>query len=170
MICKDFFELRGDRRYADDQAILGGLTTIANQTVMLIGHQKGRDSNQKLACNFGMPRPEGYRKAQRLMRLAEKFSFPVICLIDTPGAYPDLESEQRGQAQAIAESLEIMATLCVPLVAIVIGEGGSGGALALGLADRILMLEHAIYTVAAPEAAASILWRDNALPTTYAMR
>ncbi len=163
LICKDLFELRGDRRYADDQAILGGLATIAGQTVMLIGHHKGRDSKQRLACDFGMPRPEGYRKAQRLMRQAEKFGFPVICLIDTPGAYPDLESEQRGQAQAIAESLEIMATLYVPLVAIIIGEGGSGGALALALADRILMLEHAIYTVAAPEAAASILWRDNTL-------
>src|SRR6266568_625718 len=163
LICKDFFELRGDRRYADDQAILGGLATIAGQRVMLIGHQKGRDSRQRLACNFGMPRPEGYRKAQRLMRQAEKFGSPVISLIDTPGAYPDLESEQRGQAQAIAESLEIMATLPVPLVAIILGEGGSGGALALGLADRILMLEHAIYTVAAPEAAASILWRDNTL-------
>lgn len=163
MLYKDFFELRGDRRYADDQAILGGLATFAGQTVMLIGHEKGRDLVQRQACNFGMPRPEGYRKAQRLMRQAEKFGFPVICLIDTPGAYPDPESEQRGQAQAIAESLEIMATLRVPIVAIVIGEGGSGGALALGLADRVFMLEHAIYTVAAPEAAASILWRDSTL-------
>jgi acyl-CoA carboxylase subunit beta len=163
MACKDFLELRGDRCYADDQAILGGLTTIAGQTVMLIGHQKGRDSKQRLECHFGMPRPEGYRKVQRLLRLAEKFRFPVVCFIDTPGASADLESEQRGQARAIAESLKTLATLRVPILSVIIGEGGSGGALALGLADRVLMLEHAIYTVAAPEAAASILWRDDTL-------
>jgi acetyl-CoA carboxylase carboxyl transferase alpha subunit/acetyl-CoA carboxylase carboxyl transferase beta subunit len=162
LMCEDFFELRGDRRYADDRAILGGLASFAGRTVMFIGHQKGRDIRQKQACNFGMPHPEGYRKAHRLMRHAEKFGFPVVCLIDTPGAYPDLESEQRGQAQAIAESLEIMVRLRVPTVAIILGEGGSGGALALGLADRVLMLEHSIYTVAAPEAAASIIWRDSA--------
>jgi acyl-CoA carboxylase subunit beta len=162
MMCKSFFELHGDRRYADDPAIIGGLATFAEQTVMIIGHQKGRDNQQRQACNFGMPHPEGYRKAQRLMRLAEKFDFPVVCLIDTPGAFPGLEAEQRGQAQAIAESLAIMATLRVPIVSVVIGEGGSGGALALSLADRILMLEHSIFTVASPEAAASILWRDNA--------
>jgi acyl-CoA carboxylase subunit beta len=163
MMCKSFFELRGDRRYADDQAIVGGLATFVDRTVMFIGHQKGRDIKQRQLCNFGMSHPEGYRKAQRLMRHAEKFGFPVACLIDTPGAYPGLEAEQRGQAQAIAESLEIMTTLRVPIVAVVIGEGGSGGALALGLADRVLMLEHSIYTVASPEAAASILWRDNKL-------
>jgi acetyl-CoA carboxylase carboxyl transferase subunit beta len=162
LMCEDFFELRGDRCYANDRAILGGLATFAGRTVMLIGHQKGRNTRQKQECNFGMSRPEGYRKAQRLMHHAAKFGFPVICLIDTPGACPDLESEQRGQAQAIAESLGIMASLPVPIVAIVIGEGGSGGALALGLADQVLMLEHAIYTVAAPEAAASIVWRDSA--------
>lgn len=163
MMCKNFFELRGDRRYADDPAIVGGLATFVDRTIMLIGHQKGRSIGQRQGCRSGMPHPEGYRKAQRLMRLGEKFGFPVVCMIDTPGAYPGIEAEQRGQAQAIAEGLEIMTTLRVPIVAIVIGEGGSGGALALGLADRILMLEHSIYTVASPEAAASILWRNNKL-------
>jgi acetyl-CoA carboxylase carboxyl transferase subunit alpha len=161
LMCEEFFELCGDRRYADDRAILAGLATFEGRTIMLIGHQKGRDTAEKAERNFGMARPEGYRKAQRLMRHAEKFGFPVVCLIDTAGAYLDLESEQRGQAQAIAESLAIMATLRVPIVSIVIGEGGSGGALALGLADRVYMLEYSIYTVAAPEAAASILWRDT---------
>ncbi len=163
IMCKNFFELRGDRRYADDPAIIGGLATFAERTVMIVGHQKGRDHQQRQECNFGMPHPEGYRKAQRLMRQAEKFGFPVFCFIDTPGAFPGLEAEQRGQAQAIAESLAIMATLRVPIIAVIIGEGGSGGALALGLADRILMLEHSIYTIASPEAAASILWRDSKL-------
>ena len=163
LICKSFFELRGDRRYADDPAIIGGLATFVDRTIMVVGHQKGRDTKQRQVCNSGMPHPEGYRKAQRLMRHAEKFGFPVVCLIDTPGAFPGFEAEQRGQAQAIAESLAIMTTLHVPTVAVVIGEGGSGGALALGLADRVLMLEHSIYTVASPEAAASILWRDNTL-------
>lgn len=161
LLCGHFLELRGDRRYGDDQAISGGLATFSGRTVMLIGHQKGRDQKQRQLCSFGMPHPEGYRKAQRLMRLAEKFGFPVLCLIDTPGAFPGLEAEQRGQAQAIAESLSIMSTLRTPTVAVIIGEGGSGGALALGLADRVFMLEHSIYTVASPEAAASILWRDN---------
>jgi acetyl-CoA carboxylase carboxyl transferase subunit beta len=168
LLCEDFCELRGDRRYADDRAVIGGLATFAGQSVMVIGHQKGRDHQQRVACSFGMPHPEGYRKAQRLMRHAEKFGFPVICLIDTPGAFPGLEAEQRGQAQAIAESLTVMSTLRVPTVAVVIGEGGSGGALALGLADRVLMLEHSIYTVASPEAAASILWRDNKLASQAA--
>jgi acyl-CoA carboxylase subunit beta len=163
LMCKSFFEFRGDRRYAEDPAIIGGMAAFEGRTVMLIGNQKGRDIEQKQECNFGMPHPEGYRKAQRLMRQAEKFGFPVVCLIDTPGAYPGLAAEQRGQAQAIAESLAVMATLRVPIVAALIGEGGSGGALALGLADRVLMLEHSIYTVASPEAAASILWRDNKL-------
>jgi acyl-CoA carboxylase subunit beta len=168
LLGEDFLELRGDRRYANDQAIIGGLLTFAGRTVVLIGHQKGRDQEQRQRCGFGMPHPEGYRKAQRLMRHAEKFAFPVICLIDTPGAFPGLEAEQRGQAQAIAESLIIMSTLRVPTVAVVIGEGGSGGALALGLADRVLMMEHSIYTVASPEAAASILWRDNKLASQAA--
>ncbi len=161
LICKSFFELHGDRRYADDPAILGGLATFVGRTVIIIGHQKGRNIQQRQMCNGGMPHPEGYRKAQRLMRHAEKFGFPVVCLIDTPGAFPGIEAEQRGQAQAIAESLALMTTLRVPIIAVVIGEGGSGGALALSIADRVLMLEHSIYTVAAPEAAASILWRDN---------
>lgn len=163
LMCKSFFELRGDRRYAEDPAIIGGVASFGGRTVMFIGNQKGRDIEQKQQCNFGMPHPEGYRKAQRFMRQAEKFGFPVICLIDTPGAYPGLAAEQRGQGQAIAESLAVMATLRVPIVAALIGEGGSGGALALGLADRVLMLEHSIYTVASPEAAASILWRNNKL-------
>jgi acetyl-CoA carboxylase carboxyl transferase beta subunit/acetyl-CoA carboxylase carboxyl transferase alpha subunit len=163
LFCTSFFELRGDRRYADDQAIIGGVATFLGRTIMLIGQQKGHDMQQSQACNFGMPHPEGYRKAQRLMRYAEKFGLPVICLIDTPGAFPGLEAEQRGQAQAIAESLTLMAALQVPTIAVVIGEGGSGGALALGFADRVLMLEHSIYTVASPEAAAAILWRDNKL-------
>lgn len=168
LLCPSFFELRGDRRYADDAAIMGGLATFAGRTVMVVGHQKGRDYQQRQVCSFGMPHPEGYRKAQRLMRYAEKFGFPVICLIDTPGAFPGLEAEQRGQAQAIAESLAVMSTLQTPTVAVVIGEGGSGGALALGLADRVVMLEHSIYTVASPEAAASILWRDNQLASQAA--
>lgn len=172
LMCDTFIELRGDRRYGNHQAILGGLATFAGHTIMLIGHQKGRGFAEKQVRNFGMPLPEGFRKAQRLMRQAEQFGFPVVCLLDTPGAYPGLESEQRGIAQAIAENLEVMATLRVQTVAIVIGEGSSGGALALGLADRVLMLEHAIYTVAAPEAAASIVWHDNtfAAQTAEAMR
>jgi acetyl-CoA carboxylase carboxyl transferase alpha subunit len=161
LLCTNFLELRGDRRYADDQAILGGLASFAGRTIMIIGHQKGRDQKQRMTSSFGMPHPEGYRKAQRLMRHAEKFGFPVVCLIDTPGAFPGLEAEQRGQAQAIAESLAIMSTLRTPTIAVIIGEGGSGGALALGLADKVFMLEHSIYTVASPEAAASILWRDS---------
>lgn len=160
-LCQTFLELRGDRRYANDQAILGGLATFAGRTVMILGHQKGRDQRQRQQCSFGMPHPEGYRKAQRLMRHAEKFGLPLICLIDTPGAFPGLEAEQRGQAQAIAECLTLMSTLHTPTISVIIGEGGSGGALALGLADRVFMLEHSIYTVASPEAAASILWRDN---------
>jgi acetyl-CoA carboxylase carboxyl transferase subunit alpha len=161
LLCETFMELRGDRRYANDQAILGGLAMFRGRTVMILGHQKGRDPEQRQQCGFGMPHPEGYRKAQRLMRHAEKFGLPVICLIDTPGAFPGLEAEQRGQAQAIAESLSLMSTLQTPIISAIIGEGGSGGALALGLADLVFMLEHSIYTVASPEAAASILWRDT---------
>lgn len=160
MVFTDFVELHGDRRHGDDPALVGGLAKLNGRTVMIVGHQKGSDAKDNVARNFGMPRPEGYRKAVRLMAHAEKFGFPLVCFIDTPGADPGLESEQRGQAQAIAESLSTMARLPVPIVAVVIGEGGSGGALAIGLADRILMLENSIYSVASPEACAAILWRD----------
>lgn len=159
-LCEDFIELHGDRRYGDDEAIAGGLARFANRTVVIVGHQKGSNARENVRRNFGMARPEGYRKALRLFRLAEKFGFPLICFIDTPGADPSMESEERGQGNAIAENILALAGLRVPIVACVIGEGGSGGALALGVADRLLMLEHAIYSVAAPEAAASILWRD----------
>jgi acetyl-CoA carboxylase carboxyl transferase subunit alpha len=156
----DFFELRGDRRYADDRSILAGLASLDGRTVMLIGHEKGRDTKERQECNFGCPHPEGYRKAQRLMLQAERLHLPVITLIDTQGAFPGLEDEERGQAEAIAENLLVMARLRTPIVCAVIGEGGSGGALAIGVGDRLLMLRNAYYTVAAPEAAASILWRD----------
>ncbi|PMP81256.1 MAG: acetyl-CoA carboxylase carboxyl transferase subunit alpha [Chloroflexus aggregans] len=155
-LCEDFVELHGDRRFGDDPAIVGGMATFAGQTVMVIGHQKGNDTRENMRRNFGMPHPEGYRKAQRLMRHAEKFGMPVICFVDTPAA------EERGQANAIAESIMLMTTLRVPSIAVVIGEGGSGGALAISVADRILMQENSIYSVAPPEAAASILWRDAA--------
>ena len=161
LICDDFLELRGDRRYGDDRAIQGGLAQIDGRTVMLIGHQKGRDTKEKLECNFGLAHPEGYRKALRLMRQAEKFGLPIVTLVDTSGAAPDLPAEQRGQSQAIAECLYVMPGLKIPTVATIIGEGGSGGALALAVADRVLMLEYSIYTVIAPEAASSILWRDT---------
>jgi acetyl-CoA carboxylase carboxyl transferase subunit alpha len=161
LMCDDYFELRGDRRFGDDRAIQGGLAQLDGRTVMLLGHQKGRDTKEKLECSFGMPHPEGYRKALRMMQQAEKFGMPIVTLIDTAGASPDLSSEERGQSQAIAENLLVMSQLHVPIVATVIGEGGSGGALALGVANRLLMLEFTIYTVAAPEAAASILWRDT---------
>ncbi len=161
LICDDFFELRGDRCFGDDRAIQGGLAQIDGRAVMLIGHQKGRETQEKLECAFGMAHPDGYRKAIRLMRQAEKFGLPIVTLIDTPAASPDLAAEQRGQSQAIAESLLVMAGLRVPIVAVIIGEGGSGGALALGVADRVLMLEFSMYSVAPPEAAASILWRDT---------
>lgn len=161
-LCEDFIELHGDRRFGDDAAIVGGVATFNGRTVMVIGHQKGSDTRENMRRNFGMPLPEGYRKAQRLMRHAEKFGFPVICFIDTPGANPNKESEERGQANAIAEGIQVMTTLRTPIVATVIGEGGSGGALAISVGDRILMQENAIYSVASPEAAASILWRDAA--------
>jgi acetyl-CoA carboxylase carboxyl transferase subunit alpha len=161
-LCEDFVELHGDRRFGDDTAIVGGMATFAERTVMVIGHQKGSDTRENMKRNFGMSRPEGYRKAQRLMRQAEKFGMPVICFVDTPAADPKKESEERGQANAIAESILVMTTLRVPIVAAVIGEGGSGGALAISVADRILMQENAIYSVAPPEATASILWRDSA--------
>jgi acetyl-CoA carboxylase carboxyl transferase subunit alpha len=161
-LCDDFVELHGDRRFGDDAAIVGGVATFEGRTVVLVGHQKGRDARENIRRNFGMPHPEGYRKALRLFQHAEKFGFPVICFIDTPGANPNRESEERGQANAIAENILTLAGLKTPIIACVIGEGGSGGALAIGVADRILMLEHAIYSVASPEAAASIIWRDAA--------
>jgi acetyl-CoA carboxylase carboxyl transferase subunit alpha len=159
-LAADWVELHGDRTFGDDRALIGGLATFDGQTTMILAQQKGRDTKENLVRNFGMARPEGYRKAERLMRHAEKFGFPLITLIDTPGAEPGIGSEERGQATAIAESLLTMADLGVPTVAVVIGEGGSGGALAIGVADRILMLENAIYAVASPEACAAILWKD----------
>lgn len=157
----EFIELHGDRLFADDAAVVGGLARLGDRTVMLIGHQKGRDARENVTRRFGMARPEGYRKALRLMRHAEKFGLAVITLIDIPGADPSLVAEERGQAFAIAENLLAMATLRVPIISVIIGEGGSGGALALALGDRVLMLENAIYSVASPEAAASILWKDG---------
>ena len=159
-LATDWVELHGDRSFGDDQALVGGLARIGAHRVMVLGHQKGNDTKENLARNFGMARPEGYRKAERLMRQAEKFGFPLVTFIDTPGAEPGIGSEERGQATAIAESLLAMADLATPSVAVVIGEGGSGGALAIGVADRILMLENAIYAVASPEACAAILWKD----------
>ncbi len=160
-ILDNFMELHGDRRFADDPSILGGMGTLDGQSVIAIGHQKGRDTNQKLKYNFGMPNPEGYRKSLRLMKLAEKFNNPIITMIDTPGAYPGIGAEERGQSQAIAENLHEMSGLKVPIIAIVTGEGGSGGALALGLGDRVLMLNYSVYSVISPESCAAILWRDS---------
>jgi acetyl-CoA carboxylase carboxyl transferase subunit alpha len=159
---KEFVELHGDRGFADDPAIVGGFAQFGERPVMVIGHQKGRDTKEKIHRNFGMPRPEGYRKALRLMNLAEKFHRPVITFIDTPGAYPGLGAEERGQAEAIARNLREMAGLRVPILVVVAGEGGSGGALALGVGDRINMLEHSTYSVISPEGCAAILWRDDA--------
>ena len=161
LMCEDFFELHGDRSFSDDHAIVAGPAKLGDEHVMLVCHQKGRDMKEKQFRNLGMPHPEGYRKAGRLMQQAEKFGFPIICLIDTPGAFPGLADEERGQSEAIAANLYLMSRLQVPIIAVVIGEGGSGGALAISVADRILMLEHSIYTVAMPEASASILWRDK---------
>jgi acetyl-CoA carboxylase carboxyl transferase subunit alpha len=161
-LCDDFVELHGDRRFGDDQAIVGGLARFGNRTVAVIGHQKGRDARENVKRNFGMPRPEGYRKALRFFQHAEKFGFPVLCFIDTPAADPGMQSEERGQGRAIAENLLVMAGLRVPIIATVIGEGGSGGALAIGVGDTLLMLEHSVYSVAEPEASAAILWRDSA--------
>jgi acetyl-CoA carboxylase carboxyl transferase subunit alpha len=158
----NFTELHGDRCFGDDPAIVGGLAEFEKQTVVVIGHQKGRSTKDNVLRNFGMPRPEGYRKAQRLMELGARFGKPILCFLDTPGAYPGIDAEERGQAEAIAKNLEIMASLPVPIVCTVIGEGGSGGALALGVADRILMLEYATYSVISPEGCASILWRNDA--------
>ncbi len=159
-IVTDFQELHGDRMYADDPAIIGGTGRIDGRAVMLVGHQKGRDTKERVRRNYGMPKPEGYRKAQRLMLLAEKFGLPVVTLIDTPGAYPGVGAEERGQSEAIARSLFMMSRLKVPVVSIVIGEGGSGGALAIGVSDRLLMLQYSIYSVISPEGCASILWKS----------
>jgi len=156
----DFQEMHGDRMYGDDLAIIGGLTRLDNHPVMLIGHQKGRDTKERVRRNYGMPKPEGYRKALRLMKLAERFRLPLITLIDTPGAYPGVGSEERGQSEAIARNLFEMSTLGVPIVSVVIGEGGSGGALAIGVCDRLLMLQYSIYSVISPEGCASILWKS----------
>ncbi|MFN0178828.1 MAG: acetyl-CoA carboxylase carboxyltransferase subunit alpha [Gemmatimonadales bacterium] len=159
-IFTDFVELHGDRAFRDDPAIVGGWARLAGQSVMVIGHQKGRDTRENIKRNFGMPHPEGYRKALRLMKLAARFHAPVVTLIDTPGAYPGIGAEERGQSEALATNLLEMASLPTAIVACVIGEGGSGGALALGLADRVLMFEHSVYSVITPEGCAAILWKD----------
>lgn len=160
-IFDDFHELHGDRQYRDDEALIGGTAFFGDQPVMVLAQQKGRDTKEKVRRNFGMPHPEGYRKALRLMKLAERFKLPVFCLIDTPGAYPGLGSEERHVAEAIAVNLREMAVLEVPVIAIVIGEGGSGGALGIGVADRVLVMEHAYYSVISPEGCAAILWKDK---------
>lgn len=160
MMFEEFHELHGDRAFADDPAIVGGLAKLGGIPVMVIGHQKGRDTKEKIHRNFGMPRPEGYRKALRLMKLAERFNVPIICLIDTPGAYPGINAEERGQSEAIARNLFEMATLKTPIICTVIGEGGSGGALAIGVGDRLLMLQYSTYSVISPEGCASILWKS----------
>ncbi|HWK39193.1 MAG TPA: acetyl-CoA carboxylase carboxyltransferase subunit alpha [Hyphomicrobium sp.] len=161
-LIEDFTPLAGDRYFAEDEAIVGGLGRFRGRSVMLIGHEKGSDTESRIRHNFGMAKPEGYRKAVRLMEMAERFNLPVITLVDTAGAYPGIGAEERGQAEAIARSTDCCLAIGVPLISVVIGEGGSGGAIAIATANRILMLEHAIYTVASPEAAASILWRDSA--------
>ena len=155
----DFHELHGDRSYSDDPAIIGGLATFEGQSIMVIGHQKGRDTKDRQFRNFGMPRPEGYRKALRLFKLAEKFSIPIVTFIDTPGAYPGIGAEERGQSEAIAKNLYVMSELKTPIIGIVIGEGGSGGALALGVVDSLLMMQFSTYSVISPEGCASILWK-----------
>jgi acetyl-CoA carboxylase carboxyl transferase subunit alpha len=167
----DFEELHGDRAFADDPAIVGGVARLNDRPVMVIGQQKGRDTKEKIHRNFGMPRPEGYRKAQRLMEMAERFRLPVLTFIDTPGAYPGIDAEERGQSEAIARNLYVMAGLKTPIVCTVIGEGGSGGALAIGVGDRMLMLQYSIYSVISPEGCASILWKsaDKAADAAEAM-
>src|SRR5882672_9942721 len=162
LLMDEFVELHGDRSFRDDPAIIGGMAMFDEWEVLVLGHQKGRNTKENMHRNFGMARPEGYRKATRLMRLASRFRRPIICFIDTPGAYPGLGAEERGQAEAIAKALQVMASLDCPMISVVIGEGGSGGALALGVTDRILMLEYSIYSVISPEGCASILWRDPA--------
>ncbi len=161
-IFTEFIEIHGDRRYAEDAALVCGFAKIDNTEVVVIGQQKGRDTNQRRIRNFGMPKPEGYRKALRVMKLGEKFSRPIICFIDTPGAYPGIDAEERGQAEAIAYNLREMVNLKVSTITVVLGEGGSGGALAIGMGDRVLMLENAVYSVITPEGCAAILWKDAA--------
>jgi len=160
LLFDDFLELHGDRLFGDDAAIVGGLARFEGRSIVVIGHQKGRDTREKIARNFGMPHPEGYRKAQRLFELAAKFGKPVVTFIDTPGAYPGIGAEERGQAEAIARNLRLMAGLPIPMIAVVTGEGGSGGALAIGMGNRVLMLEYAVYSVISPEGCAAILWGD----------
>jgi acetyl-CoA carboxylase carboxyl transferase subunit alpha len=160
LLLEDFQELHGDRAFADDRAIIGGVARLDGRSVMVIGHQKGRDTKEKIQRNFGMPRPEGYRKALRLMQLAERFHLPILTFIDTPGAYPGVGAEERGQSEAIARNLQVMAELRTPIVCTVIGEGGSGGALAIGVGDRVLMLQYSTYSVISPEGCASILWKS----------
>jgi acetyl-CoA carboxylase carboxyl transferase subunit alpha len=160
-IFTDFLELHGDRCFRDDEAIVGGWARLEGEPLMVVGQQKGRDMKENLRRNFGMPHPEGYRKALRLMQMADKFGRPIVTLIDTPGAYPGIGAEERGQAEAIARNLREMARLSVPVVAVIIGEGGSGGALALGVADRVLMFENSVYSVISPEGCAAILWKTN---------
>ncbi len=162
LIFKDYIELHGDRQFGDDQAISGGICWLEEEKVFIIGHQKGKNTKENIKMNFGMPRPEGYRKALRLMKLAEKFEKPIITFIDTPGAYPGMDAEERGQSEAIARNLYEMSILKVPIITVVVGEGGSGGALALGVADRIFMLTNSVYSVISPEGCASILWKDAA--------
>src|SRR5271154_198728 len=159
-ICSEFHELHGDRMYADDGAIVGGLGRLDNRPVMIIGHQKGRDTKERVRRNYGMPKPEGYRKALRLMRLAERFSLPLVTMIDTQGAYPGVGAEERGQSEAIARNIFEMSVLSVPIVTVVTGEGGSGGALAIGVCDRLIMLQYSTYSVISPEGCASILWKS----------
>lgn len=167
-ILTDFQELAGDRAYADDKAIVGGLAELDGQAVMVIGHQKGRDTKEKIKRNFGMPKPEGYRKALRLMKMAERFGLPIITFIDTPGAYPGVGAEERGQSEAIARNLKEMAELRVPVICTVIGEGGSGGALAIGVGDRVNMMQYSTYSVISPEGCASILWKSAEKASTAA--
>jgi len=171
-LVEDFIPLSGDRSFADDQAIIGGLGRLGGRRVMLIGHEKGGDTSSRLKHNFGMAKPEGYRKAIRLMRLADRFGLPVVTLVDTPGAFPGVQAEERGQAEAIARSIEECLELSVPMVAAIVGEGGSGGAMALAAANRVLMLEHSVYSVISPEGCASILWRtgEKAAEAAEAMR
>ncbi len=161
LIMKDFIELHGDRHFADDKSIVGGMAKFEGHTVMVIGHQKGRDTHDNLMRNFGMPHPEGYRKALRLMKMAEKFNISILSFIDTPGAFPGIGAEERGQSEAIAMNLFEMSQIRVPIIVIIVGEGGSGGALGIGVGDRILMLENAIYSVISPEGCAAILWKDQ---------
>jgi acetyl-CoA carboxylase carboxyl transferase subunit alpha len=171
LLFSDFQELHGDRSFADDPAIVGGLARFNGQPCVVIGHQKGRDTKEKIARNFGMPRPEGYRKAMRLMKLAEKFNLPLLTFVDTPGAYPGIGAEERGQSEAIGHCLHLLASLKVPVISTIIGEGGSGGALAIAVADQLMMLQYATYSVISPEGCASILWKspDKAAVAAEAM-